>query len=325
MMTRLLLTNLCLVPTLGAFLASAQDEDPLNRFSFSYRMGLNIKAEFKNLGLPALPGGPSVTGLSYADGFVRPNSEPNDLGLSWNWGYEDSRQWVGDYIVLTRSQAGQMASGVRDEPYNGGELTYNRQLGREGAWRWGVEAAVNCTSVDIGGGFTPAGSVLTAHGFSLGGSIPPVAPYAGSPEGPGMLISDTPTMAMLTVDSSIKTDLIGFRLGPYLEYAIGDHWLVSASLGLALGWADSDFNFTESVNIDGAQGVLRGGSGSKSELLPGSYVAGSVLFRLTDGISLFGSAQFQSLVDQSVQAGNYQVKLELSQSVFVAVGLNFSF
>src|SRR5712672_4060131 len=90
---------LCLGLSLVGLSVVAQTNDaPENRFNLSYRAGFNIKADFKNLGRPGLPGGPSVTGLSYEDGFVRPNSEPNDLGLSWNWGYQNANQVVGDNI-----------------------------------------------------------------------------------------------------------------------------------------------------------------------------------------------------------------------------------
>jgi hypothetical protein len=326
MMTPLIARTLCLVTTLGAFVAAAQTDDQLNRFGLSYRMGLNVQASFINHGAPGLPGGPSVTGLSYSDGFVRPNSQPNDLNLSWNWGYQSSKQVVGDNIVMTSSQAGTYSSGKDDAPYNGVELSYNRRFGLWGKWRWGLEAAVNYTSISIHDNSTPAASVLTADAFSLGGSVPPATvPYAGTPDGPGVLISETPTRALMKINSSLDTRLLGFRFGPYFELPIDNKWAMAFSGGLALGWADSDFNYSQTVTVDGVSSTTQSASGSKSELLPGWYVSGLVSYKLSEKIGVFGGVQFQGLSDQHVQAGDKEVKLDLSKSIFINVGLSFSF
>jgi hypothetical protein len=64
---------------------------PFNRVSLSYRMGLNITADFKGLGGFAArtdPGANTLPGQSrqYDDGYVQPDIRglPN---LTWNWGY----------------------------------------------------------------------------------------------------------------------------------------------------------------------------------------------------------------------------------------------
>src|SRR5262245_56485216 len=153
---------LCLVLSLVGWNALAQASDAPedrfaeNRFNLSYRAGFNIKADFKNLGRAGVAGGPSATGLSYEDGFVRPNSTPNDLGLSWNWGYQNSSQVVGDNIVMTSSQRGNLAKDQDDSPVNGVELGYNRRLGWWGKAAWGLEGAINYAGLDIGNNSAPS-------------------------------------------------------------------------------------------------------------------------------------------------------------------------
>jgi hypothetical protein len=41
-----------------------------DRLELGYRMGFNISARFRKFGSTAFPNNPSVTGLSYQDGFV---------------------------------------------------------------------------------------------------------------------------------------------------------------------------------------------------------------------------------------------------------------
>jgi hypothetical protein len=317
---------LCLVLSVAGLSALAQtNEAPENRFNLSYRAGFNIKADFKNLGRAGVPGGPSVTGLSYEDGFVRPNSVPNNLDLSWNWGYQNASQVVGDNIVMTSSQRGNLAKDQDDTPANGVELSYNRRLGWWGKAAWGLEGAVNYTGLEIANNSTPAGNVLTAHAFNLGGAIPPTAPYSGTPDGPGILISETPTAASLAVHSRLETTLLGFRLGPSIEFPFGEQWSVGLSGGFALAWADSDVHFREVVSLSGTQTALRSAGSSSSDWLPGFYLGANVAYKVCSSGSFFIGAQFQDVGDQTVRALDKQAKLDLSQSIFLNAGFSYSF
>ncbi len=315
---------LCLGFLLQGVAAVAQETDsPENRFSLSYRAGFNIKADFKNLGQPVVPGGPSVTGLSYDNGFVRPNSVPNDAGLSWNWGYQNANQVVGDNIVMTSSQRRSLGSGKEDSPANGVELSYNRRLGWWGKAAWGLEGALNYTGLEIrNDGKSPA---LKADAFSLGGATPPAAPYSGTPDGPGILISQTPTAATLSTHSRLETTVAGLRLGPSAEYPFNERWSVGASGGFALGWANSDLHFREIVTVGGTSATLQSGSGSNSDWLPGWYVGANVAYKPCRSGSIFAGVQFQDVGDQTMRVLDKQVKLDLSQSIFLNVGLSYSF
>lgn len=324
MKINLLYSALCLGSLLLRVSAVAQETNaPENRFSLSYRAGFNIKADFKNLGRPGVAGGPSVTGLSYEDGFVRPNSVPNDAGLSWNWGYQSANQVVSDNIVMTSSQRGSLGSGKEDSPANGVELSYNRRMGWWHKAAWGLEGALNYTGLEIhNSGKSPA---LRADAFGLGGATPPVAPYSGTPDGPGILINETPTAATLTAHSRLETTVAGLRLGPSLDYPFNERWSVGAGGGFALGWAESDLHFRETVSVGGTSATSRSRSGSQSDWLPGWYIAANVAYKPCRAGSIFAGIQFQDVGDQTMRVLDKQVKLDLSQSIFLNIGLSYSF
>jgi hypothetical protein len=232
---------------------------------------------------------------------------------------------VGDNIVMTSSQRGKLGNDQEDSPANGVELSYNRRLGCWGKAAWGLEGAINYAGLDIGNNARPAGTVLTAHAFSLGGAIPPTAPYSGTPDGPGILISESPTVASVSVQSKLETTLVGLRLGPYLEYPFGEKWSVGLSGGFALVWADSDLHFKETVSLGGTQASLRRGSDSSSEWLPGVYVGANLAYKFCRSGSGFVGVQFQDVGDQTLKALDKQAKLDLSQSIFLNVGFSYSF
>ena len=316
--------GLWLVCGVGAFSTLAQSDEALeNRFNLSYRAGFNIKANFRNLGQTPVAGGPSVTGLSYDNGFVRHNSEPNDQGLSWNWGYQNANQVVGDNIVMTSSQRGSLGKASEDAPANGVELSYDRRLGWWGKAPWGLEGAINYTGVDINHG--GKSSALHADAFSLGGATPPAAPYSGTPEGPGILINETPTAATAVSRATLETSVLGFRLGPSIDYPFNEKWSVGGSAGFAIAYADTDFHYQDVVTVGGISATQSTGKASGGEWLPGWYIGGEVGYSPCKAGRFFAGVQFQDVGDQTLRAKDKQTRLDLSQSIFLNIGLSYSF
>src|SRR5581483_8743804 len=115
-----------------------------NRVSVSYRMGLNITADFKKLGgLAALSNpGPALGGVAnrtYDNGYNLIDIANNDHGpgfqnTTWNWGYQNAGAVQGDQMVFTSSSS--PADGVsRDnsrDPQHGLEIGYSRELWQKG-------------------------------------------------------------------------------------------------------------------------------------------------------------------------------------------------
>src|SRR5215470_6177896 len=82
-----------------------------DRYNLSFRMGFNIKADFKNIGAltpqghlvpitgqgdvpqAANPNGDAIGNRTYEDGYVWVDSSGNSLGYSRYWGYDNIGQY----------------------------------------------------------------------------------------------------------------------------------------------------------------------------------------------------------------------------------------
>src|SRR5882724_11804183 len=177
-----------------------------DQFRLSYRMGFNISATIKNLGAtgaqtypppPPPPNGPfvSATGRTYQDGYVGVDTSGNAGGVTWYWGYARGDQIVGDNLLLTTSSSGTLFKDIDKAPQHGMEITYARRLGEFNKYKWGLEAGVNYMDLDFRSRGVADPNLLSVDAFSLGSPpiVPPLAPYAGSFNGPGPLINATPT------------------------------------------------------------------------------------------------------------------------------------
>lgn len=318
-----------------ALCAAAAEDDP-NRFSLGLRMGFNIDAKFKDAGSASQPGPATGGGLdrTYDDGFVRQDASGNQGGMTWNWGYDRADQIAGQNLSLHSSSASALPSLSRNEdPQIGAELGYERRLG-EWSWaKYGLLAAFNFTDVEIRGSRSAvADGTLLTDSYALGGIVPPVPPYAGSWDGPGPVIGDSPTRATqlfpggAAVQSKRQLDaqVYGWRLGPYLEVPLTDWLNAQVSGGLALGVVDSEFTSRESITLAGRTNV-RSARESDSDLLAGGYAEAQLSFRLCPRASVFTGAQFQYLPDFEQKAGGQKAELELGSAIFFTLGLKVHF
>jgi hypothetical protein len=348
---------------LAASLASAQeganpvkveqDQAPSrNRFGLSYRMGFNITAKFKNLGgYPALANPnmtPNGAAWNYDDGYNFDDGPGTPPGQTWYWGYAGPKatQVPGDgNLYLSRSSAGADVStgGKTDDPQQPGfEFTYNRDLGALGSKaRWGVEGAFNFMNVSIHDNRTLFGSVTKqTDAYALNGVVPPDPPYYGTFEGPvpggpnRPVISDTPIPqapttiangATIVGDRKIDADIYGFRVGPYVEIPLSQKFALSLSGGLAVASVHGDFKFNETVSIPGVGSVASSGSGSRTDWLFGGYAGANLSYAFNKSWSAAIGAQYQNVGRFSEQVGGKRAELDLSNSIFVTVGIGYSF
>ena len=197
-----------------------------------------------------------------------------------------------------------------------------------------MEAAGNYASVNISDNRPLSGNIRTiSDAFALNGVVPPVAPYAGTFNGPGVMIGSTPTRSITTApgratirgERKLDADLFGGRVGPYIEFPLTHRFAVSFSGGLAVVEVSSDFRFHESVTIPGLGTRSHSGSSSDDELMAGGYISGNLSFELSDRFSLFGGVQYYSLGTHTQQAGNKTAELDLEDSLGVVMGGSFSF
>jgi hypothetical protein len=316
-----------------------------NKLSASFRMAFNVKTSFENVGAftsASTRTTPDGAAWNYDDGFVLVDASGNAMGYTRYWGYSSSGQLPGNGTILMNrsSSAGSSVSENPDAPIPGLEVTYRRELGRGDTFRWGLEAAANYMRVSVSDSRTISSSALSftdayaLPGLEGGGYVtPPPAPYSHgsglSPQG-NPVIGATPisslTETMMTSVSGSRdfdANVIGWRLGPYVEMPLGQRGRVSLSGGLSLAYILSDFNFNESI-AGSSIGSISGG-GSDSDLLVGAYISGEASYQLAQAWELFGAVQFQYLDKYSQTESGHTAVLDMTKSVFVSVGVSYSF
>jgi hypothetical protein len=350
-------------PLAGAMLcaasASAQQQDRMvsvnmtNRITASLRFGLNITGKFKGIGTgfnPLPGGGPRTTPhgdpYNYGDGYVYSDISGSGDGLTWYWGYDSASQvnLANSTVGLDRTSAGsgEQSTGVDQNP--GFEITYCRELGVKEDWhhmRYGVEGAVNYMPVSfkVGGTFTenrttffyPFEAGTTPPGYNQ----PSELPYQGSYEGPGFILGSTPVGppvtalipgASLLVQDNFDADLWGFRLGPYVEFPLSDKFNLHLSGGLSLGLLDSSASWKETLTLPGGGGSSTfSGGGNDFTPLCGGYISLDADYQFTRRWDIEADMQFQDIGTYSHSFGGRGVELDLSRSVYLEVGVSYSF
>ncbi|MDB6112935.1 MAG: hypothetical protein JWR69_4685 [Pedosphaera sp.] len=317
--------------------ADSSEENP-NRLSLGPRFGMNFKGSFHN-SAPVNPG-PAAGGANhnYNDGYVRLDSSGNAGGLTSNWGYQNGSQVVGDTMqfnaVQSSGSAGSADSKVTGDPQYGAELTYQRVLGHlpfASAGRWGLEGAFGYTDLDLRDNHSMTGPVtVTTDAYQLNGVIPPGAGYNGTFQGPGALLGDVPTrtttteIATLTSHQKLSGQLYSIRLGPFAEWNFTDELSLAVSVGLTLAPASVKYDFSETVT--GASGTFAAsGHSSKTELLYGPYVSAMLRYDFSKSWGVYIGAQFQSLNDLELSAGNRTARLDQSATIYGLVGASWRF
>src|SRR5262249_22041062 len=125
----------------------------------------------------------------YDDGYVLVDSSGNLGGQTWNWGYsQNSQVKPGSSSIDMHSssaQGGADSGDINNNPQYGFEIVYSRELGRMGWGRWGVEAALGYTAINLRDNRTLSATVhrvTDAYGYTAG-TTPPSASFQGTFDG----------------------------------------------------------------------------------------------------------------------------------------------
>lgn len=324
--------------------SSALSSEPIprpNRLTFGPRLGFNVEAGFaSSLGDPATNPGPATGGgldRTYEDGFVLVDSSGNAGGKTWYWGYDNSSQvnTAADTITMNAVTSGGDAAinDIVGDPYVGGELTYTRYFFEWGRANWGLELGGSFMPVEIEDDSTLT-TLLTSvsDSFSLGGVVPPAAPYAGTFEGPGVVIGDAPTrtgaerQASFAGHREVETTAFAIRLGPSVDIPLGKPLWMQLSGGLHALYADTEFSYRETVTVQGAaQPFQQTGSASEQDWIFGAYLRGQVLWTLSSSVGVFANVEYLMTDELEISAGNHRATLDFSSSFGCAAGLAWSF
>ena len=234
--------NFLLSPDTGGGKRGGLMDSPPTVGGLSFGLGfaplVGVEAKFSGLGAFRPPLSPQPPGggqnYNYDDGFVHLDATGNAGGNTWNWGYDDAAQFnpagggsvsMATSSVLRHGEAkgsDDFAPGIEAFAfYDLGELP-GLNLGA-GPARWGLKATLHYADISIDdSGPVFAGVSRVTDTFSLNGVVPPLAPYTGSFNGPGPLLSDNPTRvtrgapngASVAGNREVGVDLFGLTVGP---------------------------------------------------------------------------------------------------------------
>lgn len=300
---------------------------------------------------------PNGAPYNYDDGYVFTDISGNAGNQTWYWGYDNSSQVNTANHTISFDRTTTIAPGripgdvggneSDDSSHLGAELTYNYEIGQKADWhhlRYGLEAAINYMPVD----FSSSASYSTKFGVTHitdiysytpgttppGYEVPGELPYQGTFQGPNFLLNVPPVSSVSTMLSSatfliqqkFNGNLWGFRLGPYLELPLSEHWSAHLSGGLAVGLLDADVSWQETFAMPGGAGsVSRTSGGSDMGLLWGGYIGLQAQYQFNDRWGVEAGVQLQDLGVYDHNFGGRTAELDLSKSVFLHAGISFSF
>ncbi len=320
------------------------ETNSLNHIRFVPWAAFGIKARFQNPGnLLLSPSGrttPNGNPYNYNDGYVLTDVSGNAGGRTWYWGYDSSSQISGNTILMHRSAAsGNIPSADSTDLSNpglGGELIYDRELGSRGKMRYGIESALNYLNISVQASGSGVGDIIQttdAYPFASG-TTPPSAPYQGAFNGPGFLIGASPGSssstvlagaATITTAQTLKADIWGIKLGPYLDFPVDERVELSLSGGLSLALLNTSASWTETVNMTGSEPLSASGSGHDVGLLWGGYVGANLSWQLSKHWDVEAGGQYQYLGVYRHSFGGSDVELNFTRSIFVTFGVSYSF
>lgn len=273
----------------------------------------------------------------YDDGYSLVDSSGNAGGLTNYWGYDNASQLITPY-TFGSSTPGQVdfhlgsVANERDVDVDsdwGYEVELSRKLGQVRDGYWGVSLSVGYFSVDddYSGNFNY--NVITdSYDHYLDPF--PEAGYAGGEGNDTWLISDDPSRAESTLVGSgsreFDADVWTIRLGPYIDMPLNDSesLILEGSAGLAAVVVDSDFSYSDSYIIDGAE-QSSGAKGDESDILFGGYIGATLTWQLNEQWGVYGGANWIGVEESTTKAGDREVELDLSKGYVLRCGLNYWF
>ena len=309
-----------------------------NHLAFSLRLGMNIGVRFSGIGLPSAAGA-----NGYYDGYVvtasPPNTSPNPNYTTY-WGYDNSSQLLGSpgnytgvaYHSAAVAAGSSSVSSGGDDVYPGFELSYARQILERKDWhdmRFGLEGAVNYMSISTSGsGAFGVNVTETDYHFPIAIQQPPPLNDSGAPGQSALQVPGTtlaPAAGSILASDNFDADLWGFRLGPYAELSLNEKLYVRASAGLAFGFLDSSASWNEKITLGAGPAQTVSGGGSDFSALFGGYISVDADYRFNQRWDVEAGVQWQDLGTASHNYGGRSAQLDLSESIFIKVGISYDF
>jgi hypothetical protein len=304
-----------------------------NRVMVSARAAFNIEAAFGYSASAPLGGGrttPDGDPYNYDDGYVYPDVSGGTE--TWYWGYDDdTTQVVGNEVLLSQITS-VVDSGMKeyDESYVnlGAELTYSRVFEVDGKYQFGMDVSIACVPLNYDDrSQVQANEVTTTDGYAFTAPNPPTGPYQGTFDGPGFLISTTPSSSTVSeapgssfgVYSELDGYLWSSRIGPFIEYPVTEDLMLHVSLGLSLGLVDVDASW----HTDEA--VPQRGGGDDSDFLSGGFISADLFWQMKEKWYVGYGLEFEYLNDWEEDFGSGRYSLDFTRTVQFNFGLLYAF
>lgn len=334
---------------------------PLNNVSFSYHLGLNIRATFKGFGTAAntfagTNPGPATHGVNheYDDGYNRVDSAGNDhsaqgaqfANTTTYWGYQNGSQRVSDnQIAMHSAHLSQFADVSNDDPRQGFEIAYERVMHEYEHLYWGIEASFGYSIIDLNQNQTLTAPVITTTDTY---DIPfdpvleeynvPSAPYQGPFTGSfgSSLLGDIPMrsiapngeVATLVAQRHLDANVWRLHLGPKLHIPVNNRLELAFAGGLAVGVVDSHFNYHEQVFsslLPGGQSAAAHDSSESEGALIGPYFSGLIAMPISPDARIFTGVQWEDLGKYHHSLGSHVAQLDFSSAIAFSLGFSVGF
>ena len=318
------------------------------RFGAAYAPLVGLKTEFGGLGKFNSAFNPKPLGggrnYNYDDGFVRVDSSDNMGDQTWNWSYENDSQFnaadggsIDLSITNSSADAGasddnQAESGIEFFAYyDMGAVTFPALKERNATW--GFRGGLHYAHVDTGNNSTLSSETVTlTDRFDLNGVIAPLAPFSGSFNGPGPLISDSPdrtvgpgSTAFVAGSRDLDVHLTTLNFGSYLEVPISGKFNVTLEGGLSMGFAAGSYDYQSSTSIAGLGTKTSSGGDSDLTLLPGAYVGMSGIYQLNESWAIQAAGRYQYLDSLELESNGSNATLSFDSAFVLSLGALYSF
>lgn len=300
-----------------------------------YQFGLSISVNTVSTPPPPQAG-------VYDNGYVLPDISNGAGDLTWNWGYQDTDQLVGDSVQMSRINGMQTVgslNGFGDSTLIGPELLvgfeffrfeigkrdalFGFELGfRHGSYTGSDQSSVQSTvrqDVDL---------------YNLGGVVVPLPPYSGSANVAGPLISLTPValpshnaVATSTLATDLSADFYTGRFGAWISVPITEKFSAGFSAGYTTIYAygTAAFTQTESYSNPLIQNTSGYQSQNEGDWLPGTYVQIRGTYNIRNWLSLYGGFEWSYNGALRIQGLAYEAVFDFGSTFAVNGGVSVSF
>ena len=198
---------------------------------------------------------------------------------------------------------------------------------------WGLRVGMHYARVNIGNqAMLTSGTTTLADRFNLGGIIAPLAPFSGSFEGPGPLISDSPDrsisagpQALVEGTRELDVRLATLSFGSYLAIPVCRGFNVTLEGGLNAAIAAGSYDFESATTITGLGTRHSSGNASKTTVLPGIYLGLSGIYQINGTWAIQAAGRYQYMNNFDLHANGSSANLSFDSAFILSLGTLYSF